>query len=727
MEVAFRRRLLGEKFAHDAGERFRLVQGHLVAGVGDLHEPAVGQAPDHLFGDFARKHFTLFGAEDEDGAADVFEAFPEVWDFDKGGPAGGLVDLGVEAEDEVPGGFVEHERGHELAAEEFARGAGIHPGEVFEGGRLCLEAGRFACFAGGFADAARARFGHLRAHIGEDEVLEAVAVVARVGHGHAAADTVGDEVEGFEVQFFDEAAQVHGEGPDEVATGRVLAFAVATQVGRVDSEAGDEGACHALPVAGVVHEPVEEDDGVGLRLAPADVVVAEPVDSEVAILAMEGGGGRVLGRHRGSIEDGGMDAPVAWVQGAGSFRKAEKYVASEGLALYFRYAVFIFDLQLANYRNYPRSRITLDRGLNLFVGDNAQGKSNLLEAIYLLSTLRSSRASSDADLVRRDILPSEFPVARLAAQVERSAGNLLLEVAVVGRTTDTSHRAGKRVRVNGVPRRASDAVGQLAAVLFTTLDIEIVAGPPLLRRRYLDMMISQVDRGYLRAMQRYARVLQQRNSLLKRIQQREANAGELGFWDQELSHAGGTIMQARGDALGHLALQAEQQMDRLSDGVEAITLTYKPALGGLDENDCPIDETEWASRMLRALANLRGREIGAGATLVGPHRDDIVVEIDGLPADSFASRAQQRTAALSMRLAEASYLRRALGDDPVVLLDDVLSELDARRRKGVLEFFDTFQQTIVTTADPDRVRDMMTRAAGRFFVSNGTITRFEGE
>jgi DNA replication and repair protein RecF len=389
--------------------------------------------------------------------------------------------------------------------------------------------------------------------------------------------------------------------------------------------------------------------------------------------------------------------------------------------------VYIFDLQIANYRNYGRVDLKLDRGLNLFVGDNAQGKSNLLEAIYLLSTLRSSRASNDADLVRRDILSSDFPVARLSCEVERSAGNLELEVAIVGRSTDASHRAGKRVRVNGVPKRASDAVGQMAAVLFTTLDIEVVAGPPLMRRRYLDMMISQVDRGYLRAMQRYAKVLQQRNSLLKRIQTREANSNELSFWDQELAHAGGVIMQARADALGHIVPQAAFQMDRLSDGLEEIELTYKPALAGLTDSDAPIDETEWTARMLRALASVRSREIGAGATLVGPHRDDVLVQIDALPADSFASRAQQRTAALSMRIAEASYLRRALGDDPVVLLDDVLSELDARRRRGVLEFFDSFQQTIVTAADPDRLREVMTRAAGRFVVSAGTITRFEGE
>ncbi|MGB4862727.1 MAG: DNA replication/repair protein RecF [Tepidiformaceae bacterium] len=389
--------------------------------------------------------------------------------------------------------------------------------------------------------------------------------------------------------------------------------------------------------------------------------------------------------------------------------------------------MYIFDLQLTNYRNYVRSAIKLEKGLNLFVGDNAQGKSNLLEAVYLLSTLRSSRASHDSDLVRHDILGSDFPVARLSAEVERSAGNLQLELAIVGRSTDSNHRAGKRVRVNGVPRKASDAVGQLCAVLFTTLDIEIVAGPPLMRRRYLDMMISQVDRGYLRAMQKYAKVLQQRNSLLKRIQNREADPHELNFWDQELAHAGGMIFWARADALGHIVPQAMMQMERLTDELEQLQLTYRPSLGGLDETDSPIDDSEWTARMLKALQNLRSREIAAGATLVGPHRDDVQIEIDEMAADSFASRAQQRTAALSMRLAEASYLRRALGDDPVVLLDDVLSELDARRRKGVLEYIDTFQQTLVTTADPDRLRDVMTKAAGRFVVSAGAVTRFEGE
>ena len=387
----------------------------------------------------------------------------------------------------------------------------------------------------------------------------------------------------------------------------------------------------------------------------------------------------------------------------------------------------IFELTLANYRNYTRASIPLHKGLNIVVGENAQGKSNLLEAIYLLSTLRSSRASNDGDLVRRDLLESDFPVARLTAEVERAAGNLHMEVAIVGRGTEGAKRAGKRVRVNGVERRASEAVGQLAAVLFTTLDIDIVAGPPLLRRRYLDMMISQIDRGYLRAMQRYARVLQQRNSLLKQIRERQASPNDLNFWDQELAHSGGIIMKARTDALGHVVPQAQEQMDRLSDGREKLDMVYVPALGSGETVDCPIDETEWTARMLQVMSIERPRELRAGATLVGPHRDDWTLDINGLEAGGFASRAQQRTAALSLRLAEASYLRHALGDDPVVLLDDVLSELDARRRKGVLEYVDTFQQTIMTTAEPDRVRDVLTRAAGRYLVQSGTITPFEGE
>lgn len=222
-------------------------------------------------------------------------------------------------------------------------------------------------------------------------------------------------------------------------------------------------------------------------------------------------------------------------------------------------------------------------------------------------------------------------------------------------------------------------------------------------------------------------MLQQRNSLLKQVREREASANDLNFWDQELAHSGGIILKARSDALGHIVPHAQLQMERLSDGAEHIDIVYTPAMGGADEFDCPIDETEWTARMIKVMGDRRDREIRAGSTLIGPHRDDWTIHVNGLEAGAFASRAQQRSAALSLRLAEASYLRNALGDDPVVLLDDVLSELDARRREAVLEYIDTFQQTIITTAEPDRVRDVMTRAAGRYVVSMGALTPFEGE
>ncbi|WBL34972.1 hypothetical protein O0235_09210 [Tepidiforma flava] len=231
-------------------------------------------------------------------------------------------------------------------------------------------------------------------------------------------------------------------------------------------------------------------------------------------------------------------------------------------------------------------------------------------------------------------------------------------------------------------------------------------------------------------MQKYARVLQQRNSLLKRIQAgaKPRPTSSPSGTRSSPTH-GGTIYWARADALGHLAIQAEQQMERLSDGLESLTLIYRPSIGGLDQYDAPIDDAEWTGRMLKALQAVRQREIAAGATLVGPHRDDVEVLIDGMPADAFASRAQQRTAALAMRLAEASYLRRALGDDPVVLaLDDVLSELDARRRRALLEYIDTFQQTLVTTADIPTVSATSTPAPPAASSSTpARITRFEGE
>ena len=381
----------------------------------------------------------------------------------------------------------------------------------------------------------------------------------------------------------------------------------------------------------------------------------------------------------------------------------------------------ITSLTLANFRNYKNASIELEQGLTLVVGKNAQGKSNLLEGIYMLSTMRSSRASSDADLVNHAILESDTPVARLAGTVERSAGHLLVELAIVGQGKG-KQRSGKRVRINGLEKRVSDAVGQLSSVLFTTLDIDILAGPPIVRRRYLDMMISQVDRGYLRAMQRYQMVLQRRNRLLKQVQIGKSDISELGFWDHELAHVGGILFDARKNALIGIQASVNEYMRQLSDQYEEVSVKYRPAIGTMPIPKGTTDPDQWANCLLEAKERLQKKEIETGTTQVGPHRDDVEIRIGNLPAGAFASRAQLRTAALSLRLAESNYFRQNTGDEPVILLDDVLSELDAQRRESVIEHLKNFPQTIITTTNEEHLQTLRTFANKEFKVSKGKIS-----
>ena len=390
-------------------------------------------------------------------------------------------------------------------------------------------------------------------------------------------------------------------------------------------------------------------------------------------------------------------------------------------------------LHLSDYRNFPRLDLALPAGPAVILGANAQGKSNLLEAIHLLATMRSPRTASDSELIRWQVDPlAGPPLGRLVAEVEAQSGSLRLEMAVVGRSGPPLQPGGeqapgghasKTVRVNGLARRLSEAVGQLAAVLFTAHDMEMVAGPPSLRRRYLDIAISQVDGAYLRALQRYAKVLLQRNHLLKRLQDGSARREELAFWDEQLVLEGSAIVGARALAVSNLAPEAAAAHRDLSDGREELSLLYQPHLGSA------IDGRQAASLARQELAVAFGQELGrwcerevrAGATILGPHRDDLLISLDGVSAAAFASRAQQRTIALALRLAEARFLRQRRGDSPVLLLDDVLSELDARRRAAVLAAVADYEQVLITATDLDRFSAEFLGRAALFRVAAGSV------
>ena len=380
-------------------------------------------------------------------------------------------------------------------------------------------------------------------------------------------------------------------------------------------------------------------------------------------------------------------------------------------------------LSLANFRNYVRLELDLPPGVSLLVGDNGQGKSNLLEAIYYLATTRSYRAASDRELIHWLADREPLPYARLVARVQRRDGPVQLEVTLVGQPARPGDEKGsdddngpvqmslfqpptaslqKSVKVNGVARRAIDAIGQVNVVMFGPQDLDLVSGAPALRRRYLDATLCQTSHRYVRALQRYNRVVTQRNSLLRRIAAGEASADELSYWDDELATQGAIILEARFEALAQLDVMARDINGQLTNDQEHLRIAYR----------CSLDATESLADAFRlALAHKRPRDIQAGMTLVGPHRDDLAFLVDGVDMRIYGSRGQQRTVALSLKFAEARYMCGIVGEEPILLLDDIMSELDEHRRLWVMQSIDGGGQVIITATETDHyTRDFMSRA-----------------
>ncbi|MEO8754737.1 MAG: DNA replication and repair protein RecF, partial [Casimicrobiaceae bacterium] len=247
------------------------------------------------------------------------------------------------------------------------------------------------------------------------------------------------------------------------------------------------------------------------------------------------------------------------------------------------------------------------------------------------------------------------------------------------------------------------------------------------RRRYLDVMLSQVDRAYLRALQRYTKVIAQRNALLKRISEGASQRDELSYWDDELSREGAVILHARARAVAQLSLAAADAHARLSGEREQFALAYEPRFAdGWDPDRIAAATVEDVrAALIEKLHATHARDIGARVTLTGPHRDDLSMTLGGEPAASFASRGQQRTAALALRLAEARLLQDRSGERPILLLDDVLSELDEARRASVLAALDA-EQVIITSADADRFGDLIA-SAQVWHVTAGVATRLPAE
>ena len=398
--------------------------------------------------------------------------------------------------------------------------------------------------------------------------------------------------------------------------------------------------------------------------------------------------------------------------------------------------VLLRELMLVNFRNYVRLALTPGDPITVLVGDNGQGKSNVLEAIYLLATTRSPRTSNDRELVhwraRRDVIP----FARLEARIHRDGADLHIEILIKAETdaaADPSAADGtvpairpvtKQVKVNGLPTRAVELIGQVNVVLFTPDDVALVAGSPSGRRRYLDITISQVNGHYLRALQRYNKVLIQRNTLLRQVRERRQRRDQLDFWNEELVKLGAYVVARRVETVGALNEDLAPLFRDLGGSQHDLSVSYQPTTH--DPAELGADTSRLAELYTAKVADLLGREIEQGVSLVGPHRDDFTFVVDGVDLHDYGSRGQQRLAVLALKLAEAQFMRKQTEERPILLLDDILSELDPVRRGFVLAQAGRAGQTLITTTDlGDFGTDLLSRAA-IVRVERGALTSLEG-
>ncbi len=388
-------------------------------------------------------------------------------------------------------------------------------------------------------------------------------------------------------------------------------------------------------------------------------------------------------------------------------------------------AMLLTRLGLADFRSYVDAQLEPDPGLTVVAAPNGTGKTNLLEAIHVAITGRSHRASVDADLVRHG---APFGRTRLDLGGGTSAGGATVELVLPGAEPTPGLR--KRLTLNGVPRRSSALAEVARSVLFRPEEMLLLVGSPSDRRRFLDGIVAQRDRRAARDLVEVARILAQRNALLRAIRAEEAPLDALAFWDEQLAQVGGRVMRARLEALAEL----RPRIGPLHDAVAApdergasVRLTYVDALKeawadrDADADRIPEDE-ELAGAYRRRIADVRQKEAWNGVSLVGPQRDDLRAELAGRDVATHASRGQQRTIILAMKLAETDLLGLD-GPRPIVLLDDVFSELDPDRARRLAALLVDRGQVIVTTADRATLDSVVGGRAATWRIVDGRLER----
>jgi DNA replication and repair protein RecF len=366
--------------------------------------------------------------------------------------------------------------------------------------------------------------------------------------------------------------------------------------------------------------------------------------------------------------------------------------------------VYLSHLSLQHFRNYGQQAIQFDAPKTILVGDNAQGKSNLLEAVELLATLRSHRVSRDRDLVQQG-----QPQATIQGAVQRALGRA--DLALVLRQS-----GGRTARLNGETlRRQLDFLGALNAVEFSSLDLDLVRGGPAERRTWLDTLLIQLEPVYAHILHQYQQVLKQRNALIKQSGP-PPDPSQLALWDAQLAALGVRVMRRRWRGLQRLAPLARQWHQAISGQREELAITYQPNVPMAGDDPQAIEASFLEKIQQRWVAEQQQR-----TTLVGPHRDDIEFTINGTPSRQYGSQGQQRTLVLALKLAELHLIEAVIGEPPLLLLDDVLAELDPYRQQQLLEAIQDRCQTLITTTHLGAFADQWSTSAQILTVQAGQL------
>lgn len=371
--------------------------------------------------------------------------------------------------------------------------------------------------------------------------------------------------------------------------------------------------------------------------------------------------------------------------------------------------MYIEKILLKNYRNIDNTYLNLDPKLNIFIGNNGQGKTNFLEAVYLMATTESHRTNRDSELIQWD-----KDSALVQIKLFKESYDLTISYKIKGRD--------KKIKINKNPlEKISDLVGNLNVILFSPEDLKIVKGGPSHRRKFLDLEISQVNPYYYHLLKEYEHILRQRNNLLKKMYNKNNRDIQLlEVWDDRLVKKGAKIIYKRLQVLNKLKILARLAQRKLTSGEENLNITYDCTLS-IDSN---YDKNEINKIFLKQLKGDRQDEFERGYTLSGPHRDDLIFKINEMNVRKYGSQGQQRTVALALKLAELEFMKSESGEYPVLLLDDVFSELDKKRRNTLLSIINDKIQTLITTTDSEDIETLIENKEGDIFtVKDGAIQK----